>query len=179
MIDWTTFYVAVVGAAATLAGLLFVAIQINLETLVSDPGNRWRATARSTFTIYTLLIIIGLLFLIPAFDHFAQGESVIIASLFGIYRALRTWWPVWASSWKHHNERLLETLWHLIGPILAYAVLILNGISLYTGNSVSGTQVAIGIAFVGLFGLVLRNSWNLIFEVAYEKKQQALSGTPK
>ena len=174
MADWTTFYVAVVGAAATLAGLLFVAIQINLETLVSDPGNRWRATARSTFTIYSLLIILGLLFLIPGFDHFAQGESVIVASVFGIYRALRTWWPVWQSRWQHHNERLLETIWHLVGPVLAYALLILNGISLYLGNGVSGILLAIGITFVGLFGIVLRNSWNLIFEVAYEKTQQAV-----
>src|SRR5579859_1634291 len=109
MVDWTTFYVAVVGAAATLAGLLFVAIQINLETLVADPGNRWRATARSTFAIYTLLIVVGLLFLVPNLGTAAQGEIVIGGSLFGIFRAFMTWWPVWKSVWKQHGERLLET----------------------------------------------------------------------
>ena len=175
MIDWTTFYVAVVGAAATLAGLLFVAIQINLETLVADPGNRWRATARSTFAIYTLLIVVGLLFLVPTLDLFAQGEIVIGAALFGIYRAVRTWWPVWKSAWKHHSERLLETIWYLVGPILAYLALLWQGKNLYTANGVSATQASIGIIFVALFGIVLRNSWNLIFEVAYEKKRQALS----
>lgn len=179
MPDWTTFYVAVAGAGATLAGLLFVAIQINLEMLVADLGNRWRATARSTFAIYVLLIVVSLLFLIPSLDQFGQGLTLIIAAVFGIYRGVRTWWPVWVSSWHKHSERLLQTAWYLIGPTLAYVALIVYGINLYNGNNPNGVHLAVGVIFVALFGIALRNSWNLVFEVSFERKQHSLGDKTK
>src|SRR2546421_27361 len=129
MPDWTSFYIAVVGASATLAGLLFIAIQINFEMLIDKPGNRWYATARSTYAIYTLLIVVSLLFLIPNLGHFAQGDILIIAAVFGIYRAVKTWGPAWASSRQHPNGRLWQTVWHLVGPTLAYVALFLYGIN--------------------------------------------------
>ncbi len=61
--DWTSFYLAIAGAAATLLGLLFIAVQFNIESLTSDPSNRWRAVARSTFTIHVVLFLLPLIFL--------------------------------------------------------------------------------------------------------------------
>jgi hypothetical protein len=39
--DWSTFYLAV-SAAATLMGLLFIAIQFNIDVFAAEPTNRWR-----------------------------------------------------------------------------------------------------------------------------------------
>ena len=179
MPDWTTFYVAVAGASATLAGLLFVAIQINLDTLVSDPGNRWRATARSSFAIYTLLVVVSLLLLIPDLDQYSQGVVLMIAAVFGVVRAVRTWWPVLVGSWQHHSERLAQTVWYLVGPSMAYVALFIFGIKVYSGSDMNSARQSVGFIFVVLFVLVLRNSWNLIFEVAYERKQQQINNPKK
>lgn len=52
--DLDIFYTALATVAATLVGLLFTAIQQNAERL-SDPHNRWRAIAVSTFYYSTYL----------------------------------------------------------------------------------------------------------------------------
>ena len=41
--SWTTLYLAVASAAATLAGLLFVALSLNLTKIVNTPAHRERA----------------------------------------------------------------------------------------------------------------------------------------
>ena len=38
MSDWTNFFVVEAGAAAVLAGLVFVGVSIDLDKIVSNPG---------------------------------------------------------------------------------------------------------------------------------------------
>jgi modulator of FtsH protease len=53
--DWTDFLVAEVGASAALAGLLFVAISINLEKILEYKGTVTRASE-------ALLLLLSVLF---------------------------------------------------------------------------------------------------------------------
>jgi hypothetical protein len=41
--EWHDFFVMVGGAAAALAGLVFVAMSLNLATIFQDPTHRFRA----------------------------------------------------------------------------------------------------------------------------------------
>jgi hypothetical protein len=173
MLDWKTFFAAIGGISATLAGLLFVAMQINLDLLVSDPGNRWRATARSTFSVYTLLITMSLFYLLPALDQRGRAAILLVLTLFGIFRAARTWWPVWKNRLQKPQERLVETFWMLVGPVLTYGILGYNALDLYNTSNPDSTTFGIAITFIALLVVALRNSWNLVFEVTYERKQQA------
>ncbi len=95
--DWSSFYLAIAGAAATLLGLLFIAVQFNIETLTADPSNRWRAVARSTFAIYVVLFLLALIFLIPGLNSAFYGYALLIAVISGAMRAVFAWLPVWRS----------------------------------------------------------------------------------
>lgn len=61
----STFYVVSAGAAATLVGLLFVAVQIGPPLVVSGPIGRRHAMARSTFTIFVILFALSMYLLLP------------------------------------------------------------------------------------------------------------------
>src|SRR6478672_4207110 len=99
--DWSTFYLGLAGAAATVTGLLFIAVQINKETLIADIGVRSRAIARSTFTMFVLLVILPLVFLIPGIDVKGRAVFTLLVATFGAVRVVRTWLPVWASMIRH------------------------------------------------------------------------------
>ncbi len=170
-VDWSSFYVAIAGAAATLLGLLFIAVQFNIETLTADPSNRWRAVARSTFTIYVVLFLLPLVFLIPGLSTAFYGYALLIAVVSGAVRAVSAWLPVWRSIFHKQGERVWETLWLLVGPLIAYASLGRLGFDLLNNYPLSQVQENIAITMIWLFTIVLRNSWNLLVEVTYERKQ--------
>src|SRR5271156_4915389 len=71
---WKDFYVAVAGAASALAGLVFVALSINLEKIISIPG----LPARGAETIILLAgaLIVALVTLIPSQSSLMLGMEL-------------------------------------------------------------------------------------------------------
>ncbi len=171
--DDSTFYLATCGAAATLVGLLFIAVQFNIDVL--QPGNRWNAIARSTFSIYVTLFILPLFFLAPALDAYSRAAASLLFVAFGIIRSITTWIPTWRETQPHSFYRLWQTLWMLIGPLLAYGYLANNLFLSLRGVPAVELQTGIQITLISLFAIALRNSWNLLVDVAYERKHGSLS----
>jgi modulator of FtsH protease len=76
---WDSFFVAEVGAAAALAGLLFVAVSINLTRILSFPQLPGRAAE-------TLIILVGVLVnstlgLIPDQPPALLGAEIVVVGL--------------------------------------------------------------------------------------------------
>ena len=173
--DWSTFCLGLVGAAATVTGLLFIAVQINRDVLFAGRNERSRAIAGSTFTMFVLLILIPLVYLIPGLSTKGRAIFSLIIGLFGIVRVVRSWLPVWASMILDGVKgRLLATAWLLIAPIIMYAILAISSYGLLSADETTQAtlQTNIAICLVALFSIALRNSWNLIFEVAYQPKPE-------
>jgi hypothetical protein len=79
--EWKDLFVAVAGASAALAGLLFVAVSINVERIVKYEGLPERGIEALAMLLVPLVIsIAGLL---PGQSHVAYGiELVVIAAIF-------------------------------------------------------------------------------------------------
>src|SRR5258707_12604939 len=112
--DWTPFYLGRAGAAATLMGLLFIGVQFRLGVVTNDPASRWRLIARSTFSMYVLLFVLPMGFLIPTLGNADRALFIFISAAFGTVRAITTWLPVWRAI-RPRGERLWETIWLLAG----------------------------------------------------------------
>jgi hypothetical protein len=61
---WRTFFLAMIGAAATLTGLLFVSVSINLDRILSG-GKFLPARARETLASLVLIVAYSSLTLVP------------------------------------------------------------------------------------------------------------------
>jgi hypothetical protein len=70
---WGTFFAAALGATATLIGLLFVAVSINLDRLVAAP--RLLARAGETLVGLVLTLVVAALIVIP------QPETALAVEL--------------------------------------------------------------------------------------------------
>lgn len=134
MSDFSSFNMAASSAAATLLGLLFIAIQFNIDAFADDLSDRWRAVARSTFSIYILLFILPIVFLLPGLTGIDQGWALIIGAIIGTYRAIRTWWPVWRRAIQRKGERWLQLLRLLALPLLVYGIFARSGYFLIKGQ---------------------------------------------
>src|ERR1043165_2422027 len=106
--DLNISYTVLATAAATLLGLLFIAIQPNIERLSNDPQNHWKALATSTFHIYTWVFLLSIFSFIPAF----RSPSFLIAALLEIWRQLRACAPVWQLKTKGRFERVRRSEEH-------------------------------------------------------------------
>jgi len=166
----TTCFAVSAGAAATLVGLLFVAVQIGPPLVSSGPIGRRHAMARSTFTIFGVIFGLSLYFLAPGASLKARATAAIIASAAGSIRAVRTWLPVWQDKLEGRIEfRLWQTAWLLLGPVLAYAYLIARATAQLNSadpNILIDTSAGV---FIVLFAIGLRNSWNLLVEATVVK----------
>jgi hypothetical protein len=65
--EWHDFFVVVAGAAAVLAGLVFVGVSINLDTIMSNPGYGLPGRALEALVLLVAVLIATILLLVPAF----------------------------------------------------------------------------------------------------------------
>ncbi len=71
---WANFFVATAGAAAALAGLLFVAVSISLGRIVASPHLAYRAS--ETLMLFLGVLIIAIFGLVPSQGRVALGCEV-------------------------------------------------------------------------------------------------------
>jgi hypothetical protein len=77
--EWTDLFVATAGASAALAGLVFVAVSINLERILAFPGLPERALETLLFLVSVLLV--SVVALIPGQNHVALGLELLLLAL--------------------------------------------------------------------------------------------------
>jgi hypothetical protein len=165
--DWNPFFLGAAGAAATLMGLLFVGVQFQIETLMADL--RWQAVARSTFSNYVCLFVMPLVLVIPTLSNSSRAIALLIVTTVGMARTVRTWLPVWRSRQQRQRERLWQGFWLLVGPLMIYLSVAVSAIRLFSANQTDAIFTGLALTLSSFFPIVLRNSWNLLFEIAAEK----------
>lgn len=161
----TNFYLTSAAASATLVGLLFVAVQIGPPLVGAGPIGRRHAMARSTFSIFATLFALSLYLLLPDQSSRVRAEVVIAGGLLGAYRTFRTWLPVWADRLQGRVEfRLWQTAWLLVGPVVAFAFLVVAGVQQLRSADPTILDKDVTGWFILLFVIAVRNSWNLLVE---------------
>ncbi|WP_460959737.1 hypothetical protein [Parasphingorhabdus pacifica] len=155
---WSDFGVAVAGAGAALAGLLFVVLSINLTNILA--GKHLTARSAHTMILLAVPLVISLLILVPGQDRRALGTELIAAGLIT---------SVWLATLNRPSERSTEqrfTGWLITGAVPA-AVLststLLAGVGTITETIGGLYWIPLGVitAFVG----ALLNIWVLLVEI--------------
>src|SRR5918911_1564694 len=81
MADWHDFLLAAAGAAAVLAGLVFVGLSINLDMIMSNPTYGLPGRALEALVLLMAVLIVTCLLLVPAQGMVLAGVEVLVVGI--------------------------------------------------------------------------------------------------
>jgi hypothetical protein len=156
--EWSDFGVGIAGAAAALAGLLFVAVSINVDRIVSYPTLPARALQTLIMFVYSLMI--GILILIPQQPPVVLGVELLVTAL-SVGGLL-----IYHNRPSQRSDQESRTSWLFVRLLPSIAVLVLTvvaGASVMSG--VGGGLYWLPGAVVLAFVTGLANAWVLLVEI--------------
>jgi hypothetical protein len=156
--SWIGFGTAVATAAAALAGLLFIAVSINLKQILEIKSLPSRAA--QTLILFATPLISALLVVVPGQARVALGVELLAAGLFigGV--------QVWLNLHAERGEE--ETAWHrLVGRVvptmLSCTCLAVAGATLIAAAGGGLYWLVPSVLAALIFGLI--NVWVLLVEI--------------
>jgi modulator of FtsH protease len=159
MEGWGEFFVAEVGAAAALAGLLVVAMSINIEKIMAMPTLPPRAA--QTLIIISASLVLGSLGLFPGQPAGAFGWEALVAGLVVALTGVLQVRNLFAR--RTSTDPLFWSLYPLALVVITAAPPIVGGLLLITGNE-SGIYW-IGAGIIVSFLTTLQGGWVLLVEI--------------
>ena len=152
--QWNNFFIMVGGGAAALAGLVFIAMSINLSIITRDATHKNRAVA--TMTGFTAVFLICALALIGKQTYRWIGVEWLVVTLVPTITYLR----VYVRARKVGRSSVGLSVSRFIAGTSCYVAQILGSVLLISGY-VAGLYVA-SVAMVLSFAFFISGAWLLI-----------------
>jgi hypothetical protein len=159
MEGWTDFYVAEVGAAAALAGLLVVAVSINVTRILEFPNLPGHA-AQTLMSIAVALILASLA-LFPNQPPAWFGIEAVAGGLFiAVTGAQRAWQGL-------AHKAPGDPIWWTVSRI---GTVFISSVALLIGGGILAVGQAAGLYWIGVGVIVilvvtLQRGWVLLIEI--------------
>jgi hypothetical protein len=154
---WHDFYLLVGTASATLVGLLFLALTLNVEILRRDELGILRTLAARSFICFINLLIISGVLLIPQQSPRGVGIPLICIGGITIVRILQS---IARSRRAGQHENIGESLRHTGLILFGMAALVALGISIWAGWT--GALDWMTGAVLTLLAAASQSAWDLL-----------------
>jgi uncharacterized membrane protein len=158
--DWHDFFAAVAGVAATLVGLVFVALALNPTVMADDSPAGLRTWAGQTFQSFLMVLFVALVVLIPETGPLGLGLPVVIVGLWGVARVASDLRRVRRDPAPEWHGR--QALTRFASPLAGYAIAVWVGTQVLRGDA-----DAVGWLVATVFFLLMSaagNCWDLLRE---------------
>ena len=165
-VSWHDFYLTMGTASASLIGLLFVALSLNIDAITDDSRDDLRAFADQAFSSFSVVLLIAVFFLIPENGAGILGGLYVVLSFFAGYRIVRRAPAVWKG--RRRGRPGEATLWRFVLPTAAVLGLFAVGLGLMLGQS-SALYWLVSVIIVFLMSAA-RSSWDLLVKVGADRR---------
>jgi len=159
--SWESFYLAVATAAATLMGLLFVALSVNLQLLRGPDGMHHRDTAVRTFGDFLITLMLSLALLIPNQEPIGLVTTLFVMGFVRGVNLVRQASKARRPATKHPSAAPVARDYAL--PVLASVGMIVVAVLILCGHF--ALILLVGVVFAMLLTACL-NAWSLLLQQA-------------
>lgn len=118
--EWTTFFSVSAGIAATLIGLLFVALALNPSIMADDGPAGLRVWSGQTFHSFLMVLTLSLIAIIPHDSAVTVVIALIIIALTGLVAVGQGMWSVRRD--PNPAWRLRRAIPRFLAPAAAYGI---------------------------------------------------------
>jgi hypothetical protein len=155
--EWQTFYLLTGTAAATLMGLLFVAMSLHTEVFRRQGRSNLEVFGALTFNCYFYVLLIAILFVVPGLPPLALGIPLIgmglLASTGTLFQRRRA-----RAFLDPRNERPLSSRFTV--PLIGLIGMVVLGFGIAFG--VAPFLYGMVVVIVLLLGSASQNAWALL-----------------
>jgi len=163
LVDWKEFYGLEGAAAATLMGLLFVAVALNADLILAKDRPQTKLRAEQAFQNYVAVLMISQIMLFPKLPNdilsmflLLEASLMILYAAFRLFKSARN--PEIGFGRAHHTRRLIPSFF-AYGLIVSGAYNLLNHF-----EPAALFRVAFGTLLLLVTATV--TSWELLIRVA-------------
>ncbi len=162
---WSEFNVAMVGATAALAGLLIVAMSVNIGEIMKTATLPSRAAA--AIATLVVAIVATALGLVPSQPHWLYGVEVLAATLIACWLEVHAIRTIIGEPGTNAGERVAKSTVGLL-PLAAFLT---GSVLLIVGGAGGGAAVVVaGLAFIATGSLLavataILYAWIVLVEV--------------
>ena len=167
--SWHDFYITMGTASASLIGLLFVALSINVDAINGSSREDLRAFAEQAFSSFSTVLLIAVIFLIPTANPGSLGIAFVALGLGAGARMVRRGPAIWRS--VRHGRLGERMFWRFVLPAAAVIGLVICGLGLLVGNASSPYWLVTVI--IAMLLSAARSSWDLLVKVSEDRRIEA------
>jgi hypothetical protein len=158
---WHDFYLMIGTAAATLVGLLFVSLSLNVDVITHESNADLRVLAAQTFTGFLNVVMLAVLFLIPRQVPPGLGLPLLGISGYGLYETVGRFLKTRRA--RPHGWSRGGVARRFVVPALCFVALTIIAVSVLLGQT-GGLYWLVPVMIL-LIVAASRNAWDLLLRL--------------
>ncbi|HEY1586525.1 MAG TPA: hypothetical protein VGH63_12610 [Polyangia bacterium] len=166
---WQNFYLLVGTAAATLIGLMFVAVTFGAGLMRTESAVSARAFIDPPFTHFVTVLLIACLTLVPTMSPILLGTALLVATTLRTVALVRVHRRMREAHQRYNDIELSDWMLGVVLPAACYAGLLATGIAFVAERAAAFSGLAVVIVTILLLGVF--GAWELVIWLALTRVQ--------
>ncbi|HTA89673.1 MAG TPA: hypothetical protein VK745_08865 [Polyangiaceae bacterium] len=168
-LTWQNFYLLVGTAAATLVGLMFVAVTFGSSLVTEESSPTARAFLDPTFTHFVQILLTACLVTIPSMGPRLLGSLLLLIGALRMASTVRVYQQMKRVHQRQNDLELSDWFSGVVFPVVCYVLLGLSGVAFLENYAVAFDGLALvtlGVLLIGLLG-----AWELLVWMAIARSR--------
>jgi hypothetical protein len=151
------FFILAGTAGVTLTGLLFVVVSLGPRIVADNQATGVRSFVSPNTVYFATALVVSTVFLVPGLPAMLIGAFLCTGALGSLayLASLKA-----HQGWRKSNLPVLDWIWFIGLPFVAYALLLVAGIGFLLQASLAMHGVAAALILLLVIGI--RNAWDLV-----------------